>query len=91
MSIDQVRKSLLSRSLVQIAAQPQKIFLEMATMKDKRCELDVMAQSRSAQQSRKISCRPCCRIALITKRPIRLPRIRRSSPALSPVKAGNIL
>lgn len=48
MSIDQARKSLLSRSLVQIAAQQQKIFLEMATMQEKRRELDVM-ESGSAQ------------------------------------------
>ena len=49
MSIDQARKSLLSRSLVQIAAQQQKISREMATMQEKRRELDVMAQSGSAQ------------------------------------------
>ena len=48
MSIDQARKSLLSRSLVQIAAQQRKIFLEMATMQEKRRELDVM-ESGSAQ------------------------------------------
>ena len=48
MSIDQARKSLLSRSLVQIAVQQQKIFLEMATMQEKRRELDVM-ESGSAQ------------------------------------------
>jgi hypothetical protein len=48
MAIDQARKSLLSRSLVQIAAQQQKIFLEMATMQEKRRELDVM-ESGSAQ------------------------------------------
>jgi hypothetical protein len=48
MSIDQARKSLLSRSLVQITAQQQKIFLEMATMQEKRRELDVM-ESGSAQ------------------------------------------
>jgi hypothetical protein len=48
MSIDQARKSLLSRSLFQIAAQQQKIFLELATMREKRRELDVM-ESRSAQ------------------------------------------
>lgn len=48
MSIEQARKSLLSRSLVQIAAKQQKIFLEMATMQEKRRELDVM-ESGSAQ------------------------------------------
>lgn len=48
MSIDQARKSLLSRSLVQIAAQQQNIFLEMATMQEKRRELDVMERG-SAQ------------------------------------------
>ncbi|OPH83844.1 hypothetical protein [Nitrobacter vulgaris] len=48
MSIDQARKSLLSRSLVQITAQQQKSFLELATMREKRRELDVM-ESRSAQ------------------------------------------
>lgn len=48
MSIDQARKSLLSRSLVQIVAQQQNIFLEMATMQEKRREPDVM-ESGSAQ------------------------------------------
>jgi len=49
MSIDQARKSLLSRSLVQIAAQQQKSFLEMAAMQEKRRELDVM-ESGSPQR-----------------------------------------
>jgi hypothetical protein len=51
MSIDQARKSLLSRSLVQIAAQQQKIFLEMATIQEKRRELDVM-ESRCRADNR---------------------------------------
>lgn len=49
MSIDQARKSLLSLSLIQIAAQQHKISLEMAMIQDMRRELDVMAQSSFAQ------------------------------------------
>ncbi|WP_416193748.1 hypothetical protein [Nitrobacter sp. TKz-YC01] len=49
MLIDQTRKSILSLSLVQIAAQQHKISLEMATMQEMRRELDVMTQSSFAQ------------------------------------------
>lgn len=50
MSIDQARKSILSLSLVRIAAQQDKISLEMAMMQEARRELDVMAQSSFAQK-----------------------------------------